>query len=72
MTDAVDPSRCPLCNAPNTCGMEAGTGSCWCMSVKIPPDVLERVPAEARDRACVCAACAAGGVAVSAPSPARG
>jgi len=39
--------------------------------VKIGAEVLERVPPAARDRACVCEACAAGAKPVSAPSPVR-
>src|SRR6185295_7497090 len=56
-----DPKRCPLCGEGNACGMAAGQqGDCWCKSVKIPAEVLERVPAAARDRACVCERCATG------------
>ncbi len=54
---------CPLCGQPNRCG-PAAAGSfevvCWCTSVKISPEVLERVPVESRGKACLCAACAAG------------
>ena len=59
-----DPSRCPLCRQPNTCAMEAqrATGiaqlPCWCTQVDFGADLLARVPAEARGRACICAACA--------------
>jgi hypothetical protein len=61
MSAAVDPRRCPLCGEANACGMAAGKGVCWCMSMKIPPEVLEQVPAVARDEACVCERCAAAG-----------
>jgi Cysteine-rich CWC len=54
----VDPRRCPLCGAENACGMAGGAGTCWCFTTSIPPKVLERVPAEARKRVCVCRACA--------------
>lgn len=41
--------------------MAAGQqGECWCKGVKIAVEVLERVPAEARDRACICERCATG------------
>lgn len=59
MTEALT-SRCPLCGEPNACGMAAGAETCWCMSTEIPASVLERIPPEAREQACVCAACAAG------------
>ena len=60
MSGPVDPTRCPLCGASNACGMAAGKGTCWCMALKIPPEVLERVPVEAQKEACICERCAAG------------
>jgi hypothetical protein len=62
MPAAPDPSRCPLCGTPNGCALVAGgeIETCWCAKVAIPAEVLERVPAEARDKSCVCAACARG------------
>lgn len=65
MSDAVDPSRCPLCGQPNRCAMEieretgAPQGACWCTQLDFGADLIARVPAEARERACICAACAA-------------
>ena len=41
-------------------GMVEGKGSCWCFHATIPPEVIERVPAEARGVACVCQGCASG------------
>jgi Cysteine-rich CWC len=40
--------------------MADGASTCWCFTTPIPPEVLERVPAAARDLACVCRACAGG------------
>lgn len=34
-------------------------GPCWCLSATFGPELLARVPAEARGQACICAACAA-------------
>jgi hypothetical protein len=31
---------------------------CWCTAAKFDMDLLERVPAEKRNLACICAACA--------------
>lgn len=56
----IDPTRCVLCGADNECGVARGKGTCWCFSTRIPDAVLERVPPELRDRACVCERCAAG------------
>jgi hypothetical protein len=60
MAETPDPSRCPLCGAPNGCAMARGddAAACWCMSAAIAPELLAQVPEAARDAACVCAACA--------------
>jgi hypothetical protein len=34
---------------------------CWCTQADFSTDLLARVPQEARDRACICAACAKAG-----------
>ncbi|MFO1379835.1 MAG: cysteine-rich CWC family protein [Chitinivorax sp.] len=52
---------CPLCGAPNQCAAaQAGTlqVACWCSTVPIGAATLARVPAELRNRACLCVACA--------------
>ncbi len=71
-TAPVDPSRCPLCGKANECGAERGASTCWCYSARIPEDVLNRIPADQRDRACICEACARGdrGSASSTPTEA--
>lgn len=63
----VDPRLCPLCRGPNGCAMAADPDArdCWCSHTRIPDELLERLPAEARDVACVCARCVAD---ASAPS----
>ena len=59
-SQAVDPTRCPLCGRDNTCGMARGAGTCWCFSTHVPEAVLERVPPALRGIACVCEECASG------------
>jgi hypothetical protein len=61
-SSACAPERCPLCGRPNHCQLctrDAYKGPCWCMGVEIPAELLARVPAEARNRACVCRDCVA-------------
>ncbi|HEU0051850.1 MAG TPA: cysteine-rich CWC family protein [Longimicrobium sp.] len=62
--ETIDTAACPLCGGANRCAMAGGEapadGACWCASVRISTEVLARVPARARDRACLCARCAAG------------
>lgn len=55
---------CPLCGGPNGCE-PAATGSfdvpCWCVTVKVDPAVLARIPGTMRGEACLCRSCATGG-----------
>ena len=53
-----DPHRCPLCGNINDCGVAAGQESCWCFTQTVSPEILKRIPAEARGIACVCRLCA--------------
>ena len=58
----TDPQRCPACGAANQCGLadpRNATQGCWCFNVSIDPAILEALPAELRDKACLCPHCAA-------------
>jgi hypothetical protein len=35
-------------------------GPCWCTRVDFGAELLARVPAQARDQACICPSCARG------------
>jgi len=50
---------CPICGEKNNCSIEAGieTSTCWCMTTKLPSELLERVPKEKRRESCVCKEC---------------
>jgi hypothetical protein len=69
MTQAVpvDAARCPLCGQLNQCAMEIehATGQkqppCWCMQADFSAELVAKVPAAARDLACICPACARAG-----------
>ena len=55
-----DAGRCPLCDNPNYCALcttPACKDPCWCAKVKIPDELLARVPVELRDKACICENC---------------
>jgi hypothetical protein len=62
--DPIIPALCPLCGQANRCATEAErrTGEkqppCWCTQVDFSAALLDRVPADARARACICRACA--------------
>jgi len=56
----IAPERCPLCGGVNDCQLctiSAYKGSCWCMNAQIPDELLATVPAESRNRACICRGC---------------
>ncbi len=59
MGEEIDPSLCPVCGKPNTCGMAQGKNECWCFDVKIDDAALARIPKAAKNRACLCPRCAA-------------
>lgn len=64
-TTAIDASACPLCGQNNACAneLERATGvpqgPCWCTQAVFTPELLARVPIEAKRLACICARCAA-------------
>jgi len=54
----VDAKLCPICGLPNDCATALGRSeTCWCCSVQIPQSLLDRIPDEARRKACVCQTC---------------
>lgn len=60
----IDPLRCPLCGQPNQCANEIerstgiGQGPCWCSQVEFSAALLQKVPADAARKACICSDCA--------------
>jgi prepilin-type N-terminal cleavage/methylation domain-containing protein/prepilin-type processing-associated H-X9-DG protein len=56
------PDKCPLCGEPNDCQLctnAAYKGPCWCVTAKIPDELIARVPPELQNKACICRACVA-------------
>ena len=57
----TDTRLCPACGASNQCSLadpRSATQACWCYSVQIDPSVIEALPAELRNSACLCPRCA--------------
>ncbi len=54
---------CPLCGGDNRCAMASGEdpANCWCVEIAIDPAVLQRLPAQAVGKVCICRACAESG-----------
>lgn len=46
---------CPLCGENNNC--QHGKGDCWCTNIKIPNHILDMVPKDKKDKACICKTC---------------
>jgi hypothetical protein len=60
LNPSIDPALCPLCGKANDCQLcteAAYKGPCWCAKVQIPEALLARVPAEQRNKACICRGC---------------
>jgi len=56
-------NTCPCCGRSNRCtqaGTEAPVSQCWCFTVTVDRQVLDALPAEQRNRACLCPRCAQG------------
>lgn len=56
-----DKQRCPACGALNQCSLadpRTATQPCWCFAVAIDPAVLQALPDELRNQACLCPRCA--------------
>lgn len=56
----ISPCRCPLCEARNDCPLASGhlyRGTCWCASMEVPVELLQRVPEAARRLSCICRRC---------------
>lgn len=53
-----DQDCCPLCGESNRCASARGEAEeCWCMNVKIPKEVLQRVPDQLKGKSCICQTC---------------
>lgn len=57
----TSPTLCPACGARNDCTLadpRTADQACWCYTVTIDPAVLEALPDELRNKACLCPRCA--------------
>lgn len=55
MLEKIDDKTCPLCGQANDC--KAHQGNCWCMDIKVPKELLEKVPENKKNKACICKSC---------------
>jgi hypothetical protein len=58
---SIDPDCCPVCGFGNSCSLadpRTAAQPCWCFSVSLDPAVLEALPLDVRNKACLCPRCA--------------
>ncbi|WP_297846172.1 cysteine-rich CWC family protein [Pseudomonas sp.] len=59
--DSLDSSICPACGLSNSCTLadpRTAAQPCWCFSVEIDPALLDALPPDVRNQACLCPRCA--------------
>ena len=56
MTGKVIESICPICGKNNNC-MAHSDEPCWCLNVEIPQELLDLVPKDKKQKACICLKC---------------
>lgn len=58
-SDNTDTSLCPLCGGDNACARAADPSAqnCWCSNINFPTAIFEQLPAEEKNRRCICASC---------------
>jgi len=59
----TSPDLCPICHKDNRCGNLSDCGSstnCWCRSpeIKFSDKLLNQIPNDEKNKACICKACA--------------
>ncbi|KFE57196.1 cysteine-rich CWC family protein [Pseudomonas syringae] len=60
-TASATPALCPACGASNDCAQadpKTADQACWCFSVSIDPAIIQALPDELRNKACLCPRCA--------------
>jgi hypothetical protein len=55
----INEENCPICGRDNNCHActVGSVHNCWCMSTEIPKALLDMIPEEYRENACVCKKC---------------
>jgi hypothetical protein len=54
-----DAGVCPLCGEPNKCAMKIDPNAteCWCDSIIIPQELLDKLPVKSIGKDCICKNC---------------
>lgn len=53
------PTICPICGNQNNCGylLNKLATPCWCSKEFFPKKIINRIPVEQRNKACICRSC---------------
>ena len=49
-------SICPICGKDNNC-MAHSNEPCWCNEMEIPKELLDLIPQDKKQKACICLKC---------------
>jgi hypothetical protein len=69
LEQGANPQLCPLCAKDNACGNVINNNlacdekkklTCWCQdpNIQFPPELLQQVPDELKNKTCICQSCA--------------
>lgn len=55
----VNKNICPICGKENNCAYQKGLAheNCWCKDIKVPKELIEKIPDNLKGKACICKAC---------------
>ncbi len=56
MEEPIEQQFCPLCQQVNLCDVDNIDG-CWCTKKKVPKELIDKVPAKLKKKACICQQC---------------
>jgi len=54
----MNENLCPLCQSQNLCGVN-NKKACWCSKIHIPSELIDTLPNEVKNKACLCQKCVA-------------
>jgi len=58
MSNLAEENNCPLCKKANNCMINSAK-PCWCVKKDFPAALIDLVEPELKNKACICADCAA-------------
>ncbi|MDP8268867.1 MAG: cysteine-rich CWC family protein [Candidatus Tenebribacter davisii] len=56
MADPIVEKICPICGKDNNCMVQCEE-PCWCLKIEIPQELINLIPADKKNKACICLKC---------------